>query len=103
MSAICDLVRSSAGHRIHIVTGFSHSSRVGYLALEELRRAKPAGYLTQVETSSLVRINGDDLAHNLTDRDLVAFMPTDAHDATHRVSRSSLTEWDMSLLKEELL
>lgn len=48
-AAICDLVRGSAGDCVHIVTGFSRGCRVGYLALEELRRSKPAGCLVGVQ------------------------------------------------------
>lgn len=48
-AAICDLVRGSAGNCVHIVTGFSRGCRVGYLALEELRRSKPAGCLVGVQ------------------------------------------------------
>jgi glycosyltransferase involved in cell wall biosynthesis len=44
-----DLVRGSAGDCVHIVTGFSRGSRVGYLALEELRRSKPACCLVGIQ------------------------------------------------------
>lgn len=46
---------------------------------------------------------GDSLAHDLTDRGLIACSTTDTHDATLRVPRSICNEWEMSLLKEELL
>lgn len=48
-AAICDLVRGCAGDFVHIITGFSRGCRVGYLALEELRRSKPAGCLVGIQ------------------------------------------------------
>lgn len=48
-AAIRDLVRGSAGDCVHIITGFSRGCRVGYLALEELRRSKPAGCLIGIQ------------------------------------------------------
>lgn len=48
-AAISDLVRGSVGDCVHIVTGFSRGCRVGYLALEELRRSKPAGCLIGIQ------------------------------------------------------
>ena len=38
------------------------------------------------------------LAHDLTDRGLVACTATDAHDAVNRCPRSIRNEWSMSLL-----
>jgi tyrosine-protein phosphatase YwqE len=51
------------------------------------------GYLEQVNASSLDHARGDNVAQDLMDRALVAFMAVDAHDATHHVPRSILNEW----------
>jgi protein-tyrosine phosphatase len=84
-----------------LVPVLAHVERYWYVRSDwhVLERWVQHGCLAQINAASLDRERGDDLAHGLMNRGLIACTATDAHDAGDRAPRRIWNDWGIYLLE----